>query len=122
MDLLKSLNEAQKRAVLHPKGPLLILAGAGAGKTRVISHRLVYLVGQGIEPDRILAITFTNKAVGEMRERIYFVGIRKDLVKNDKEFEWPMPVKTPKIENYLIDEKIIESKYIINTTWRILAT
>lgn len=43
-----------------------------------------------------------------MRERIYFVGIRKDLVKNDKEFEWPMPVKTPKIENYLIDDSELE--------------
>ena len=70
MDFLKNLNEAQKRAVLHSKGPLLVIAGAGAGKTRVFAHRLGYLVSQGIEPSRILAITFTNKAAEEMKERI----------------------------------------------------
>lgn len=70
MDFLKNLNEAQKKAVLHSGGPLLVIAGAGAGKTRVIAHRLGYLVSQGIEPSRILAITFTNKAAEEIKERI----------------------------------------------------
>lgn len=70
LDLVDKLNPAQREAVLHDRGPLLILAGAGSGKTRVLTHRVVYLVQQGIEPHRILAITFTNKAANEMKERL----------------------------------------------------
>lgn len=73
MDLPKELNEAQKRAVLHKDGPLLVLAGAGAGKTKAIAYRVANLVGHGIAPERILAITFTNKAAEEMKERINFL-------------------------------------------------
>ena len=70
MEILAGLNEAQKRAVTFEGGPLLILAGAGSGKTRVLTHRAGWLIENGADPQEILLLTFTNKAAGEMLRRI----------------------------------------------------
>ena len=78
MDYLETLNNQQKEAVLYTKGPLLIVAGAGAGKTKTITNRIIHLIHEGINPESILAITFTNKAAKEMRDRVFGMLEKKE--------------------------------------------
>jgi DNA helicase-2/ATP-dependent DNA helicase PcrA len=81
---LSGLNSKQKEAVLTLNGPLLILAGAGAGKTKTVTHRILNLIENGVAPESILAITFTNKAAKEMRERV------EHLLKDSREMNLPI--------------------------------
>ena len=71
VSFLNKLNSTQLEAVKNIDGPSMVIAGAGSGKTRVLTYRIAYLINQKIDPSRILALTFTNKAAKEMKERIY---------------------------------------------------
>ena len=81
------LNDAQQRAVETTNGPLLIIAGAGSGKTKVITHRILGLIKKGAAPQSILAITFTNKASNEMKDRV------ATLLTEDKALNRPISVQ-----------------------------
>ena len=84
MTHLLGLNERQKEAVLQKNGPILIIAGAGAGKTKTLAHRILHLIKEGVHPENILAITFTNKAAKEMRERV------EKIISSDKKLNIPL--------------------------------
>lgn len=94
MASIPSLNERQKEAALHTEGPLLILAGAGAGKTKTITERIVEIIKQGTDPRAVLAVTFTNKAAKEMRERI--VGRLEDehIIEKENPYHHTPLIKT----------------------------
>ncbi|MGB1079903.1 MAG: UvrD-helicase domain-containing protein [Flavobacteriaceae bacterium] len=114
---LQLLNEAQQKPTVHKDGPLMVIAGAGSGKTRVLTYRIAYLMQQGVDAFSILALTFTNKAAREMKERIaQIVGDSETKIYGwersipclleffePKQIDWAillaLPFTTPKILN-----------------------
>lgn len=90
-NLLTGLNDAQQSAVMATDGPVLIVAGAGAGKTKTLTHRIGHLIEKGVHPSSILAITFTNKAAKEMRERVFMILGKEEEAEQHYRFRTKMP-------------------------------
>ena len=88
------LNKKQEEAVLHTEGPLLIAAGAGAGKTKTITERIVHIIKQGTDPRSILAVTFTDKAAKEMRERIISRLEEEHVIEKENPYHHTPVIKT----------------------------
>ncbi len=105
---LKELNDEQLQAVLHTEGPLLILAGAGAGKTKTITYRILHLIKKGVDPRQILAITFTNKAANEMRERVF------DLIKKENGELWSSTSTVLPVENINLSDSNMNGDFGFN--------
>lgn len=103
------LNQKQKEAVLHKDGPLLIVAGAGTGKTKTVTHRILQLIKDGVPPENILAITFTNKAAKEMRERV------KELLSKEFSIKFQHPeISLPLVSTFhSLGVRILKENYKI---------
>jgi DNA helicase-2/ATP-dependent DNA helicase PcrA len=121
MDILKGLNKEQLEAVKHEDGPVLVMAGAGSGKTKVLTSRIVNLINNGVRDWQILAITFTNKAANEMRERVYnMVGEASSFIGTFHSFGLRIIRENNELLNLNNNFTIIDSDDVLSVIKKIL--